>query len=207
MKDFVNLLVASLFVFAIFIFLDGIPKMIFSGIVALVALMELMGTFQVGTFFSQTLPRQVRRFVSRVGNNDTDASRERIQFPSTNQAAPLTEVERHRNDTQFRPYEVLYHMSHDARQNLFDDALTQTIELWKNRREEQYQLLENSDVDITDFKAELRRDDNGSFRIGIVMVLGGSSEEIIELAEQFRHHFDIRITLLAQLHDSFPPNM
>lgn len=121
------------------------------------------------------------------------------------EAVPLTESDRKFERTPFRPFEVLYHMDKESRDNLFEDAQTQTREMWETHRPEDYE-----EVHSFDFKPELLSDKEGGLDLNVVPiseidVSDSRSDRTPELSGDFANDVLFRIVRLARLHDEIDP--
>lgn len=145
------------------------------------------------------------RYVPIVGG---DGDIEDDEGPSLlGEAVPLTESDRKFERTQFRPYEVLYQMDKESRDNLFEDAQTQTREMWETHRPEDYE-----EVRSFDFKPELLPDKEGRLDLNVVPISktdlsDNRSGRVSELTGDFANDILSRIVRLARLHDEIDPRV
>lgn len=171
---------------------------------------------------SNTISRRIR-FANknpldwyRSYREDTDETDEESSL--IGEAAPLEESDRHyesphfSESVQFRPYEVLDYLSDEARENLIDDAWTQTMEMWKNRRPEDYNMFKsNAELVENRFNTELLPDDDGCLRLKVIPSYSRSQsseetpEQFYDLIGDIQSDFHSRIVDLAVLHDGFEP--
>lgn len=170
-----------------------------------------------GSAVTNRISNKLRRVAQKPSRHapfiGIDEDMEDDEGPSNlGEAVPLTESDREFERTQFRPYEVLYYMDRVSRENLFEDAKTQTFEMWKNRRTSDYEALRSYEgVDLDSFKPELLPDDEGRLDLNVVPVFPlvnseEASERIDVLADEFANDFLSRIVKLARVHDEFEPN-
>lgn len=153
-------------------------------------------------------------FFSWVRSSEAETEAADADSPSyLGQATPRTLSESSYDQRQFRPYEVLDHMGYRSRNNLVDDAWTQTLEMWQHRRPEDYTVFMEDDSVGDQFETELMPDENGILKLTVIPVYSssrkseGSDSSIVELAEDLRDDFHNRIVDLASLHDEFEPQI
>ena len=181
------------------------------GILSFIAIYGAVSRSQYPRTINRKLQNVSRSLVAKIRNRDKDTPRADSKS-LLGAATPLTDSDRRYEGTQYRPYEVLKHMDRTARENLFEDAWTQTLEMWKNRRPEAYALfVEHIQTDNGKFKPECVPDDEGQLRLRIVPVLDSSDnpdlpdDELSHLVGELQSDYHDRIVELACLHDSIEP--
>jgi hypothetical protein len=168
----------------------------------------------IGTKADRKMKSLVRlcRLQLRDNVGESDAG-ETKSTPYLGEAAPLTPDGRHYERSQFRPYEVLRHMSREARENLIDDARTQTLEMWKSWRPDDHDVLRTTDgIRLEEFEIEILPDDEERLRLKVIPSFStseGSSDmdkETYEIVDDFCRSFQDRVIEMTVTHDDFEPS-